>query len=1206
MNRKSIFLLLFPVFAFAQSQDQNYVKTTVYKKASTEETIDHDDPAHVAVQLSYFDGLGRPTQQVAYKQSATGKDIISHIEYDAFGRQDKDFLPYIRSTASKDHDPGAETNVMSFYGSSNPSLTGNPHFETTLNPYSEKLLEASPLSRVFKQSAPGDVWALGQGKEIKFDYQTNGEEEVILFRVTAAWSSSLEIYADIPLIKDGYYGAGQLYKTITKDENWTSGKNHTTEEFRDKEGRVILKRTYDNGEKHDTYYVYDNYGNLTYVIPPLVDTSGSINQNILDGLCYQYKYDRRNRLAEKKLPGKKWEYIVYDKLDRVVMTGPVRPPFYNLSNDGWLFIKYDAFDRVVMTGFIAQNANSSKRKDYQDDRNSQSSNLYESRLSPGNTTSYSYSGTTITHSYTNVSMPVSGYHVLTINYYDDYQYADAPTVPTATEELPVYYNNTVKPKGLLTGKWTRALVNTTSQPSSRKETSYILYDKKSRPIRTRMNNYEISQGYTQTDVRYDFEGKAVETRTLHKRTSDSNNQSEQITVRDFYTYSAQGRLLTHTHQVNNDPVQLLAENTYDELGQLIAKKTGNTTNDPLQKTDYRYNVRGWPTHINDIDDLEQAGDPKDLFAFKLNYNTVANDVNNMAKPLYNGNIAESFWRTGSDNVLRSYSYGYDDINRLRDAWYHKSNLLTESYNEHISYDKNGNITKLTRNGASDVTLPAIEIDYLIYDYAENSNRLLKVTDGVSSVHSDGFNDGANNTEEYGYTDGFGNMTRDDNKGITNIKYNHLNLPVEIIFAGGDKIQYIYNAEGKKLEKTVIQNSVSVTTKYLEGFQYVNNVLQFFPHAEGYVSQQGSSYRYVFNHTDHLGNIRLKYCDLNQNGVIEPNEILEENNYYPFGLKHEGYNIDVSGPADKYRYNHREFQDELNLNMTAMDFRQYDNALGRFYGMDKLSELAYSISPYRFAFNNPNYWADPTGLSEKSWKGWVDTGNFIFWDSKVNNQGDVDSFYKDKGFTYVPDDTVVVDSDGDSRRLNGDGTVTTMLDEVVVSSQPKKSSTNWFFMSESYWLWGPNRYGDLMGNKNGTAKHSIDVSQIPTGGGARSLKNKNHNWLKWLLSWISNSSSTAQQATTIQEAVTENPNATTMDVQNIEPVAPPPQAVEAVLIHIQQDTTTYEVFGLSKSDTTYRAFNNGPDPRGLINAKTMGSDLLKIPGIDSVSIKKKYK
>lgn len=47
----------------------------------------------------------------------------------------------------------------------------------------------------------------------------------------------------------------------------------------------------------------------------------------------------------------------------------------------------------------------------------------------------------------------------------------------------------------------------------------------------------------------------------------------------------------------------------------------------------------------------------------------------------------------------------------------------------------------------------------------------------------------------------------------------------------------------------------------------------------------------------------------------------------------------------------------------MDFRQYDAALGRFNNMDALSELAYSQTPYRYGFNNPVHWTDPTGLFE---------------------------------------------------------------------------------------------------------------------------------------------------------------------------------------------------------------------------------------------------
>src|SRR5690606_39726482 len=162
----------------------------------------------------------------------------------------------------------------------------------------------------------------------------------------------------------GHYPANELYVTITKDENWTSGNQHTTKEYKDKEGKVILKRVYgeslSRGENpttvtvHDTYYVYDQFNNLTYVIPPLVDTSQTISSDALNGLCYQYVYDHRNRLVEKRLPDKDWEYIVYDKLDRPVATGPTHSPFIEDNTKGWLITKYDRLNRPIITGWSVQ------------------------------------------------------------------------------------------------------------------------------------------------------------------------------------------------------------------------------------------------------------------------------------------------------------------------------------------------------------------------------------------------------------------------------------------------------------------------------------------------------------------------------------------------------------------------------------------------------------------------------------------------------------------------------------------------------------------------------------------------------------------------------------------------------------------------------------------------------------------------------------
>ncbi|MBS7256802.1 3-coathanger stack domain-containing protein, partial [Flavobacterium branchiicola] len=283
----------------------------------------------------------------------------------------------------------------------------------------------------------------------------------------------------------GYYNANELYKTVTYDENSVaplSEANGATIEFKNKEGQVVLKRTYGTvgtgsvNEQHDTYYVYDLYGNLTYVIPPkAVDLIGSttnlqaditstavvvsgatlnltatnsirlldgfhaqagstfsavINNGtntILDNLCYQYKYDSRNRLVEKKLPGKQWEFILYDKLDRVVATGPANSPFNDLTTVGWMITKYDAFNRAVLTGWLPGSVTPAGRKALQDTQNGFTSNFSETKTPTATNTTING----VAFRYSTLAWPISDYHVLSVNYYDDYNFPDAPVIPSA-------------------------------------------------------------------------------------------------------------------------------------------------------------------------------------------------------------------------------------------------------------------------------------------------------------------------------------------------------------------------------------------------------------------------------------------------------------------------------------------------------------------------------------------------------------------------------------------------------------------------------------------------------------------------------------------------------------------------------------------------------------------------------------------------------
>ncbi|GGB70245.1 hypothetical protein GCM10007424_07730 [Flavobacterium suaedae] len=96
------------------------------------------------------------------------------------------------------------------------------------------------------------------------------------------------------------------------------------------------------------------------------------------------------------------------------------------------------------------------------------------------------------------------------------------------------------------------------------------------------------------------------------------------------------------------------------------------------------------------------------------------------------------------------------------------------------------------------------------------------------------------------------------------------------------------------------------------------------------------------------------------------EILEENSYYAFGMKHEGYNVvNATDPALKYKYNGKELQDEMGLGWYDYQARNYDPALGRWFNVDPLAETSRRYSPYTYALDNPIYFIDPDGMEAES-------------------------------------------------------------------------------------------------------------------------------------------------------------------------------------------------------------------------------------------------
>ncbi|SFW76217.1 RHS repeat-associated core domain-containing protein [Sinomicrobium oceani] len=955
----------------AISNTENYILTRSYQMGLTS-SAGITENKDVIDKVIYYDGLGRPKQEVAVRASNDKHDIITHIEYDSYGRQVKEYLPYRAGQNKGQFNGSALSQTNSFYDTTK--------YENTTNPYTEKVFEPSPLNVVEEIAPPGVPWKADPSRDsdhtIKYKHTTNANEEVRLYEV------SLTSDFTPSLVASGYYTSRELYVTITKDENWqpADGDNRTTKEYKDKQGRIVLKRTYNSGA-HDTYYVYDDYGNLTYVLPPKVNTGSSITATVLNELCYQYKYDERNRLVEKKIPGKGWEYIVYNLLDQPVMTQDAKLQ----ADKKWLFTKYDAFGRVAYTGF---HHSESTRAALQNTAND--TDTYEQYVSKTGTPT-TYAGTPVY--YNNAAIPQGMAEIHTVNYYDNYTFDLAGlTVPTTVLGQTV----DTQTKTLATGSKTRVL------DTNHWITTISAYDKKGRLIYTATKNPYLNTADI-VESKLDFAGKVLETRTTHTKGSNAA-----IVTIDKFEYDHMGRLLIQTQKINNQAEELIAENVYDELGQLEQKKVGNTKSKPLQTIDYTYNIRGWLKGMNNPATLGNS-----LFAFRIGYNEGSN-------PLYNGNIALTQWKTkNQDQGLKTYNYTYDALNRIKTAIHSNNNYSLLN----VNYDKNGNIIALKRNGHVNAGATSFGLmDDLSYTYHNGGNFLVKVSDAANTVY--GFKDGTNTDNDYA-RDANGNTTRDRNKGITGITYNYLNLPTQVSF-GSNKIVYIYDALGTKLKKEVTQGSSVTATEYAGNYIYENGQLQFFSHPEGYVTKESGTYTYIYQYKDHLGNVRLSYANTGTTSTPQL-EMIEENNYYPFGFKHKGYNGETSSVgnsvAQKWKYNGKELEEELNLNVYDFHARNYMPDIGRTLTLDPLAEDFYTLSSYSFQNNNPVFFVDPTGKSALEW---VKVKNEYIWDDRVTDQATAEQYQGEDAKYVGANATVSTVKNGetvDSVTLNNDGSVT---------------------------------------------------------------------------------------------------------------------------------------------------------------------------------------
>lgn len=306
---------------FTQSQNFVLVSTAKASGYTYAGQLTGQGTCQLTQTVQYFDGIGRPVQTVQVKGSPFGYDVVQPMAYDAFGREVTKYLPYALSTGTSDGSyktnaltPGAGQSQFYNNGVSGATQQSSGVVNTAY-PVATNVLEASPLSRLTEQGAPGATWQPGSGHTVKKAYGANVSGEVTLWMVNAAGNGLTG--------GDKTYSSNVLDAVTTTDEN---GFNSI--EYKDKQGRMVCKKvqsTTTAGSYIATCYVYTDLGNLSYVIPPnpsgaaypasILETDAMFTYYI-----YGYHYDERNRLIRKKIPGKGWEYMVYNKLDQIVLS----------------------------------------------------------------------------------------------------------------------------------------------------------------------------------------------------------------------------------------------------------------------------------------------------------------------------------------------------------------------------------------------------------------------------------------------------------------------------------------------------------------------------------------------------------------------------------------------------------------------------------------------------------------------------------------------------------------------------------------------------------------------------------------------------------------------------------------------------------------------------------------------------------------------
>ena len=386
--------------------------------------------------------------------------------------------------------------------------------------------------------------------------------------------------------------------------------------------------------------------------------------------------------------------------------------------------------------------------------------------------------------------------------------------------------------------------------------------------------------------------------------------------------------------------------SYDAVGQLSGKTYGTGTH-AIHET-MEYNIQGWFTEKN-----------SELFDMSLDYYNKWGRIDDVS-PSYTGNITSWQWQHKGDPTgngpQNRYNFTYDDLSQLTNTDQYVNNEKTRQNVERcLSYDRNGNLQTFIRyeNGAC--------VSNSSYNYS--GNRLVSYCPGTVFERED-VGIGEIIVPKKGIVfpltvqlhqyDANGNVTKDWERGL-DMSYNCLNLLEYTSDNDANVINYCYLVDGTKLTAV---NADDCGFAYRGSFTYYradaggDRVFESTRFGGGRIVgtvDDETEVRYFV--TDHLGSVRVVATD--------QNNVLERNDYYPFGKRWDSASLPISDNRD--RFNGKEDQAFAGLPFSDYGARMYDRERGRWLSQDPLQQYH---SPYVFCGNNPIRLVDLDGMEAR--------------------------------------------------------------------------------------------------------------------------------------------------------------------------------------------------------------------------------------------------